>query len=138
MQRRFDFFILKIPRELEKYMTISKLDDNLTQSEIRKLIIKFCNDQEIEQIHEVLLNELSLSFKGLSEFEIYNILSLAVSDEGTITHADLNLIFEQKKQLIQKSGILEMIPLNESLDDIGGLNSLKRWLKRKEKISKIM
>ncbi|MBR3723474.1 MAG: AAA family ATPase [Selenomonadaceae bacterium] len=48
----------------------------------------------------------------------------------------MELIFEQKQQVIQKSGILEMIPLKESLEDIGGLESLKKWLKRKEKIFK--
>lgn len=127
--------VLKIPRELENYMTILTLD-YLTQADIRKLIMAFCKEQEIEPLHEVLLNELSMTFKGLSEFEIRNILGLALSDEGTITRADLNLIFEQKQQVIQKSGILEMIPLKESLEDIGGLESLKNWLKRKEKIFK--
>ena len=127
--------VLKIPRELENYMTILTLD-YLTQTDIRKLIIEFCKEQEIEPLHEVLLNELSMTFKGLSEFEIRNILGLALSDEGTITRSDLNLIFEQKQQVIQKSGILEMIPLKESLEDIGGLESLKNWLKRKEKIFK--
>ena len=116
-------------------MTILTLD-YLTQTDIRKLIIEFCKEQEIEPLHEVLLNELSMTFKGLSEFEIRNILGLALSDEGTITRSDLNLIFEQKQQVIQKSGILEMIPLKESLEDIGGLESLKNWLKRKEKIFK--
>ena len=46
------------------------------------------------------------------------------------------MIFEQKQQVIQKSGILEMVPLNEGLDDIGGLESLKSWLQRKQKIFK--
>lgn len=74
--------------------------------------------------------------KGLSEFEIRNILALAISDDGEITRADLSLIFEQKKQIIQKSGILEMIPLKEGMDDIGGLERLKQWLRRKAKIFK--
>ena len=33
-----------------------------------------------------------------------------------------------------KSGILEMIPLKESVSDIGGLENLKRWLQRKAKV----
>src|SRR5699024_5622443 len=47
---------------------------------------------------------------------------------------DLELIFEQKQQTIKKAGILEMIPLKESMDDIGGLDNLKRWLKKKAKV----
>lgn len=75
-----------------------------------------------------------MTFKGLREFEIRNILGLALADEGTISRADLELIFEHKQQIIRKSGILEMIPLKESLEDIGGLENLKKWLKRKSKI----
>ncbi len=124
---------LKIPRELENFMTILSLD-YLKQADIRKIIAAFCREQDIEPLKDDLLNDLSLTFKGLSEFEIKNILALALADEGTITSTDLSLIFEQKQQVIKKSGILEMIPLKESLDDIGGLESLKKWLKRKSKI----
>lgn len=125
--------VLKIPKELENYMTILSIE-YLNQSEIRKLILDFCKEQQIKTLPDALLNELSMTFKGLCEFEIRNILSLALSDEGTITRSNLELIFEQKQQVIQKSGILEMIPLKESLEDIGGLENLKKWLKRKSKI----
>ncbi len=63
--------------------------------------------------------------------EIHNILSLAVATHGAITQKDLDFIFEQKKQMIMKSGILEMVPLKETVDDIGGLENLKCWLRRK-------
>ena len=46
----------------------------------------------------------------------------------------MNFIFEQKQQNIKKSGILKMIPLKESIDDIGGLENLKSWLRRKSKV----
>lgn len=75
-----------------------------------------------------------IAFKGLSEFEINNILRLALAEDGELNQNDLKLIFEQKKQMILKSGILEMIPLKESIDDIGGLENLKEWLKRKAKV----
>ena len=127
--------ILKIPKELENFMTILSLD-YLKQSEIRRLIENFCKEQDIAEISDDLLNELALTFKGLTEFEVRNILSLALADEGEITRSNLELIFDQKQQVIKKSGILEMIPLKESLDDIGGLESLKKWLKRKSKIFK--
>ena len=125
--------ILKIPKELENYMTILSLD-YLDKSEIRRLIENFCSEQNLEKISDDLLNELALTFKGLTEFEVRNILSLALSDDGTITRSKLELIFEHKQQVIKKSGILDMIPLKESLEDIGGLESLKKWLKRKSKI----
>lgn len=129
--------IVKIPKELESYMTILTMD-YLKQPEIQKIIQSFCQEQQIASLQPQFLNELALTFKGLSESEIRNILALSVSEDGQITRSDLSLIFEQKQQVIQKSGILEMIPLKESLADIGGLESLKKWLQRKEKIFKHM
>ncbi len=53
---------------------------------------------------------MSMAFKGLTEFEIDNLFAAALSDDGMFTHSDLKLIFDQKQQMIMKSGILEMIP----------------------------
>lgn len=111
--------------------------DYLSEGEIRQIIDNFIEEQNLEKLNDNnLLDEMSMTFKGLSEFEIINLLALALSDDGEITRSDLSLIFEQKRQIIKKSGILEMIPLKESLDDIGGLENLKDWIKRKAKILK--
>ncbi|WP_339240029.1 AAA family ATPase [Geobacillus sp. FSL W8-0466] len=40
--------------------------------------------------------------------------------------------------MIKKSGILEMIPLKESFDEIGGLDNLKEWLFNKSRVFKNM
>ena len=79
---------------------------------------------------------MSLAFKGLSEFEIENLLASAISTDGMFSRDSLKLIFEQKRQMIMKSNILEMIQVKENIDDIGGLENLKKWLKRKSLIYK--
>ncbi len=127
--------VVKLPKELENFTTLFTLG-YLSPEEIRTVIETFCKEQELEPLHESLLNDLVQTFKGLSESEIRGILALALSDNGEITRAALSLILDQKQQVIKKSGILEMIPLKESLDDIGGLESLKKWLQRKAKIFK--
>ena len=124
-----------IPKELEHYITILSVD-YLSIKEIRNIIVNFCKEQEIDVPHEDFLRELAISFKGLPEFEIINILSLALADNGEIGRSDLALIHEQKKQMVQKSGIMEMVPLKESIEDIGGLENLKDWLRRKAKVLK--
>jgi SpoVK/Ycf46/Vps4 family AAA+-type ATPase len=57
-----------------------------------------------------------------------------MADNGELNKEDLKLVFTQKQQMIQKAGILEMIPLKEKIGEIGGLENLKEWLKRKSKI----
>ena len=123
---------LNIPKNFEKYITVVEMD-YLQVEEIRAIIHDFTETQEI-QISESLEKELATAFKGLSEFEIQNILQLAYSESGELTKAQVSLIFDQKQQMIKKAGILEMIPLKESLSDIGGLDNLKTWLERKSSV----
>ena len=63
---------------------------------------------------------------------------MAVSQDGELTKKALQLIFDQKQQMILKAGILEMIPLKESVADIGGLEILKDWLQNKATVFKNM
>lgn len=128
--------VTRIPKELEKFITILEVEYP-TEAEISRQIKAFADEQEVD-ISEALLEEMSIAFKGLTEFEIENILSSALAVDGTFTRQDLQLIFAQKRQMIIKSGILEMIPVKEKPDDIGGLENLKAWLVRKAKVFKSM
>lgn len=124
--------VLVIPRELEKFITILELD-YVDSDEIMQLIIDFMNERNLI-INMKLVEELAIAFKGLTEFEINNLLALAYVKDGELNRSDLKLIFEQKQQMIKKAGILEMIPFKETIDDIGGLENLKEWLIRKAKV----
>lgn len=126
--------VLKFPKELEKFITIIEMEYP-DQNEIKAQITAFANEQEVP-VADALLEEMSLSFKGLTEFEIEQLLSQAYADGGEFKRSNLKLIFDQKKQMIMKSGILEMIPLKERPEDIGGLENLKFWLERKSKVFK--
>lgn len=121
---------LFIPKDLEKYITVLE-QDYIDDNDIQKIIGKFVEENGLPPVAPELVRKLSATFKGLTEMEINNILSLAFSTHGSITQRDLDFIFEQKKQMIMKSGILEMVQLKETVDDIGGLENLKEWLRRK-------
>lgn len=124
---------LTIPRDLEKFITVLE-QEYVKEDEITSIIKDFIEENDIQTVAPKLIEKLSVALKGLTEMEINNILSLAVSTGGDITQKDLTFIFEQKQQMIMKSGILEMIPLKENIDDIGGLENLKSWLRRKSKV----
>lgn len=127
--------IVKIPKELEKFITIIEAE-YMGYDAIRKEIVDFIEYQELPKVADKLLDELAMAFKGLTKFEINNLLALAYANDGELTRADLGLIFEQKKQMIMKSGILEMVNVKESVDDIGGLENLKEWFAKKAKVIK--
>lgn len=123
---------LRIPAELEELITV--IDMPLPSvSEIKNIMTDFIDDLMIE-VSDDVVNEIALSLKGLNKFQVQQILNLAYQDGGLLDSEDKSLIFTQKEQLIKKAGLLEMIPVKEQIDDIGGMENLKEWLYRKEKI----
>ena len=124
--------ITVIPRELENYITVFDIPLPAL-NEIQALIREFIDDLEID-VEEDIINDIALSFKGLNEFQIKQILNLAYQDGGCIDKDDKLLILKEKEQFIKKSGMLEIVPFSETVDDIGGLENLKKWLARKAKI----
>ena len=124
-----------IPPDLEKLITVLEVDLP-DEKEISGVVSKFLEENSIPTVHTGLLEDMSLAFKGLSESEIEDLLRLAVAEDGELTTKALKLIFDQKQQMIMKAGVLEMVLLKESVEDIGGLENLKEWLKNKEKVFK--
>lgn len=125
--------VLHISHSLEKLVTVLELDLP-DEEEIKSIIGDFIKDNEIPDVPLKFLEEMVIAFKGLSESEVTDLLSLAIAREGELTRGTLGLIFDQKQQMILKAGILEMIPLKESIEDIGGLENLKEWLQKKAKV----
>lgn len=123
---------LCIPEELEDFITVFDMPLP-TVSEIKNIMTAFTRDLAIDAKEDVL-NEIALSFKGLNEFQIKQILNLAYQDGGCLDFDDKQLILSQKEQLIKKAGLLEMVPVHETIEDIGGLENLKEWLYKKERI----
>lgn len=123
---------LVVPLELEALMTIVEVGTPDT-FDIQNLIKDFSMVQDIH-IEPSIIDEMTLSFKGLSEFEIYQILNLAYQSNGEITADDKALILREKEQFVKKSGMLEIINFQEDINDIGGLENLKAWLRRKGRI----
>jgi ATP-dependent Zn protease len=123
---------LVIPVELEKLITI--YDTPLpNENKIIEIVDDFAVSMGIE-IEESLERELALYFKGFGEFEIIQILNLAYQRSGAIKDSDIEFILEEKKQIIKKSGMVEILDFKENVDDIGGLENLKEWLRNKAKI----
>lgn len=104
---------IELPVELEPFVTIID-EDAVKPNEIALCIEQFCNEQDIP-VDNILKGKLVNAFRGLSKYEIENILALSYADDGEITSNDLELVLEQKKQIVKKSGVLEMIALDETM-----------------------
>jgi SpoVK/Ycf46/Vps4 family AAA+-type ATPase len=70
--------------------------------------------------------------QGLTLFEAERALARAYFQDGALDGADRERVRATKRELVQGGGLLEFIPAPEGLDQIGGLERLKRWLRTRE------
>ncbi|MEL6193966.1 MAG: AAA family ATPase [Bacteroidota bacterium] len=102
-------------------------------SQTKELIIKFSEDLGFE-IEPKLAEKLAWSCKGLSEFEIIQVLNQAYHYGGMFHSTDHKLIIEEKHKIISRMPMLEIVEGNESMKDVGGQEILKEWIRKKSNI----
>lgn len=125
--------IQKVPAELKQF--VSFLDMGYPdEDEINSLIDEHVEVNGYENFDDDDRQKLMPSLKGLTAFEIDRMLDMAMSSNGTLSAEDREMINRHKKQMVKNSGVLELIDTPESLDSIGGLDTLKNYLKIKAKV----
>jgi len=71
--------------------------------------------------------------RGLTIDEFENSLARAVvRSGGKVEPRIIDEIIQSKKQIIQKSGILEFFDAKDHMEQVGGLDYLKRWLSKRQ------
>ncbi|MBR7559531.1 ATPase, partial [Mycobacterium tuberculosis] len=68
---------------------------------------------------------------GLTRWEVENAFARAISSDRVLDGSDIALVLDEKRQTIRKSGLLVFIPPINGFDDIGGLEVLKQWLRKR-------
>lgn len=130
--------VTSLPKEIEKYITVVEIKAP-TQDEIMKIlneypISKRCFNKEKK---EEILMDLCRTLQGLQLYEIKQILDSSLIRTGKkISTKTKQLALEEKKKIVRKSGIIEVVDANEEFKQIGGLEILKEDLRRKAKIFK--
>ena len=121
-----------VPKELEKFTSILDIP-NMSKDEIETYILKFSKDNNIK-VDEKDIGEVAISLKGLTKLEIDHVLNMIIESKNNISISGRDIIIKEKGQIIKKSSILEIIDFKEKIEDIGGLEGLKEWLKSKAQV----
>jgi SpoVK/Ycf46/Vps4 family AAA+-type ATPase len=127
--------VLTLPIELEK--EVSVLDFPLpSESEIRLALEEMIDANKESGRIQILIEEedkekFAQAATGLTLSEAENAFARAMVNDGKLDASDIAVVLEEKKQTIRKSGLLEYIDKTIDLDDVGGLENLKRWLDRR-------
>jgi AAA+ superfamily predicted ATPase len=72
--------------------------------------------------------ELIGHLRGLSFFEARKVLTQAMLQDGRLSREDLAFVLQQKREIVEHSGVLEYFSSDSKLEDIAGLSRLKEWL----------
>ena len=126
---------LVLPIEIEK--EVSVLDFPLpTEEEITSSLTEMIDANQKSGRIEILIgpNEkerFAQAALGLTLSEAENAFARAMVNDGKLDISDIDVILEEKRQTIRKSGLLEFINSDLDLNDVGGLENLKRWLQRR-------
>lgn len=126
-----------LPDELQKDITFldfdlptkeditNLLDDMITINSKSGRIKIDLNEQEKEQLVKAAL--------GLTFQEAENAFARSLVKDGIMDINDVQVILKEKSQVIKKTGILEYINTSLNMEDVGGLENIKRWLKKRNK-----
>lgn len=128
--------MLRIPVELEKEITI--VDFPLPgEVEIRgaldAIIAANADSGRIRvAVDEPGRERFVKAALGLTLHEAENAFARAMVNDGVLDLDDLEVVHEEKRQTIRKSGLLEYVDADVDLSGVGGLENLKRWLVKRD------
>lgn len=127
----------ELPLDMQKEVVILDLPLPL-RVEIQDIINSFCEQWKNYPNVDVDQNagadsDIIDACLGLTKVEIENSLARCLVHAKSFSIREVNLILEEKRQIIRQNGILEFISYDKGINNVGGLNGLKQWLHVRKK-----
>lgn len=125
-----------LPPQLEKIVTVIDVPAP-TQEEIMVEVGRIPVSYEYATESQILgvRTEMCRTLQGLQLYEVNQILkSATVRTGGFLSKTTIKLALEEKKQIVKKSGIVEVVDANVQFSEVGGLDVIKEQLEEKREI----
>lgn len=125
-----------IPDALQKEVLIKEFALP-TREEIREVLFTLIEQNRqnkklrFDIADEQTVTRLCEAACGLTLNEAENAFALSIVKDGILDAQDISTIAEEKKQIIQRNGLLEFSIPKLKMEDIGGLENLKKWLEKR-------
>ncbi len=122
----------KVPDELKDEVVLETVPLPDVE-ELQKVLNRLVETSRIRNRLTPLGNEkLVQAAIGLSASQAQRVFAKAIVADGELDDRDIDLVTEEKKQIIRESQALEFFSVTETLDQVGGLKVLKDWLRLRE------
>ncbi|MGD7009729.1 AAA family ATPase [Metabacillus sp. 84] len=126
-----------IPFDLQKDLTVVEYGLP-TFEDIKEVLRKMIDvNRSNSRITITLTSEdeerLAKAAMGLTLQEAENAFALALVTRGGLDLNSLESVLHEKQQIIKKTGVLEYIKSEPRISDVGGLENIKRWLKKRNR-----
>ncbi|MDG2991175.1 AAA family ATPase [Candidatus Synechococcus calcipolaris G9] len=118
-----------IPADLSDVITVVEFPLP-SSSDIRAELERLCQGLG-QPLSPQSLDEVVRACQGLTLERIRRVLGRAIASHGSLYPEDVDLILEEKRQILRQTQILDFYPATESIADLGGLDNLKDWLMRR-------
>nr|YP_009496154.1 hypothetical protein ycf46 [Plagiogrammopsis vanheurckii]AWT38594.1 hypothetical protein ycf46 [Plagiogrammopsis vanheurckii] len=120
----------QIPKELQDLITVLQFNLPL-ETEITQELTRLITSLNLK-IDQQLFESLTRACQGLSLERIRRVLSKIIATHKTIDEKSISILLSEKKQIISQTEILEYWSVNEKINNIGGVDNLKEWLKKRK------
>ena len=119
--------VYEMPPELVKEVVV--LDFPLpTVDELDQVLTQQLNRNPTQSLSSQGREKLLKAALGLTHDEAEKVYRKASVTSGKLTESEVEVVLSEKQQLIRRNGILEFMEPDETIDSVGGLEELKRWL----------
>jgi SpoVK/Ycf46/Vps4 family AAA+-type ATPase len=120
----------QVPIELEKEIVVVDFPlPNLT--ELNQVLSRQLEQGKTKRTTTEAREKLLKAALGLTKDEAEKVYRKAYVKAGRLTEEEVEIVLSEKKQLIRRNGILEYIEEDATINSVGGLEELKKWLKQR-------
>lgn len=120
----------QVPIELEKEVVV--IDFPLPDmGELNQVLSRQLEMSRSRRISTETREKLLKAALGLTRDEAEKVYRKAHVTNNKLTETEVDIVLSEKKQLIRRNGILEYIEEDDTIDSVGGLEELKRWLRQR-------
>ncbi|MEM8756512.1 MAG: AAA family ATPase [Planctomycetota bacterium] len=115
-------------------LELSLPDSKEIESIVRWTVQRVHRDAPLEvDISRADLSALVRNLRGLTRRQVQEVVRDVAQKDRRLDGSDIDDVVQLKREMIRAGGLLEFVRAPTSMDQIGGLDRLKRWLKTREK-----